>query len=65
MHENEVKEQLTLCKTLNEVFDVLDKYYDLDQKIGVISKSILINSVNKIILLTGAKRRKWQEEEQP
>ncbi|MCH7850941.1 MAG: hypothetical protein IH845_04835 [Nanoarchaeota archaeon] len=63
MNENEVKDKLKLCNTLNEIFDVLDAYYDLDQRIGIISKSILINSVNKIILITGAKRKKWQEEE--
>lgn len=62
---NEVEENLKSCNTLNEVFDVLDRYYDLDQQMGVISKSILLNSVNKIILLTGAKRRKWQELEKP
>ncbi len=63
MKENEVKDALELCNTLNEVFDVLDKYYDLDQRMGLISKSILASSVNRIILLTGAKRRKCQEEQ--
>lgn len=64
MKENEVKDALKSCNTLNEVFDVLDKYYDLDQQMGLISKSILISKVNTIILLTGAKRRKCQEEQQ-
>ncbi len=62
---NEIKDKLASCNTLNEVFDVLDDYYDLDQQMGPISKSIIHKSVNKIILITGAKRRKWQENEQP
>lgn len=61
---NEIKDELKLCNTLNEVFDVLDEHYDLDQKMGIISRSILINNVHKIILMTGAKKRKWQEKEQ-
>ena len=54
---NELKDKLESCNTLNEVFDVLDEVYDLDQRIGPISKSILVRSVNKIIMLTGAKKR--------
>lgn len=65
MDKEEIEEELKLCNTLNEVFDVLDKYYDLDQRMGIISKSILIPNVNKIIRITGAKKRmSWQEKEQ-
>ena len=60
---DEIKDELKSCRTLNEVFDVLDEHYDLDQRIGPIAKSILVNSVNKIIIMTGAKKRKWQEEQ--
>ena len=61
---DELRDDLKLCNTLNEVFDVLDKYYDLDQKMGLISRSILLSNVRKIILMTGAKKRKCQEEQQ-
>jgi len=61
---DEIKEELKSCNTLNEVFDVLDKHYDLDQRIGYIGKTLLVNSVRKIILATGAKKREWQEKEQ-
>jgi len=60
---NELKDELKLCNTLNEVFDVLDEHYDLDQRMGPISKSILVNSVSNIIIMTGAKKRKWQEKQ--
>lgn len=60
---NDLKDKLEECNTLNEVFDVLDDIYDLDQRMGPISKSILVRSVSKIIVLTGAKERKWQEEQ--
>lgn len=60
---NEIKDELKSCHTLNEVFDVLEEHYDLDQRIGPIAKSILVNSVSQIILMTGAKKKKWQEEE--
>lgn len=63
MNEDEIKDRLKSCNTLNEVFDVLDEYYDLDQRMGFISKSILLQSVNKIILVTGAKRRTCQKEQ--
>ena len=60
---NEIKDELKSCDTLNEIFDVLDKYYDLDQRIGLIGRSIIVNGVNRIILITGAKKRKWQEKQ--
>ncbi len=60
---SEIKDELKLCNTLNEMFDVLDEHYDLDQRIGSIGKAIIVNSVNNIILVTGAKTRKWQEEQ--
>lgn len=59
---DEVKDKLEKCNTLNEVFAVLDEYYDLDQRLGVISKSLLLNSVPNIILMTGAKKRKSLKE---
>lgn len=57
---NEVEEKLQNCNTLNEIFDVLDDYYDLDQQIGPISKIILVKNVGKIIKITGAKKRVHQ-----
>jgi len=59
---NEVEEKLENCNTLNEIFDVLDEYYDLDQQIGPISKVILVKNVGRIIKITGAKRRTYQIE---
>ncbi len=60
---NELRDKLAKCNTLNEVFDELDDMYDLDQPLGPISKGILVRSVDRIIILTGAKKRQSQEEQ--
>jgi len=60
---DEIKEALKKCRTVNDIFDVLDDHYDLDQQMGPISRSILIKNVPRIILLTGAKKKQWQEKQ--
>jgi len=50
------KAELKNVKNLEEFFAVCGKYYDLKgTELGLISKGILMNNIDKIIISTGAK----------
>lgn len=50
------KKELNNCKNLKEFFDIIEKYYDLKgTELGVITKPMLMNGIDKIIIATGAK----------
>lgn len=42
---------LKQCNSLNEIIETMNRYYDLDKKLGVMSKSIVIQSLNKVIVI--------------
>lgn len=52
--ENELKN----AKTMNEIFVICSKYYDLDAPLGVASKIIVVNGVKSAIKVINAKPKK-------
>jgi len=40
--EEDLKEALKKCKTLNEMWATLDTYYDLDKELGTITKGVVV-----------------------
>ena len=55
-NKDELERELKECGTLNQMWAVLDKYYNLDHKVGTISKSIiaakLVNNITSIQVIT-------------
>jgi len=49
------KAELKQDKTLNEMFETLDTYYDLDKPIGVMAKSNFIQSLHRLLKMTATK----------
>ena len=49
------------CNTLNEMWDTLDQYYNLDKELGFIAKNLvataLVKNIQKIVVITGTKPR--------
>ena len=45
------------CKSLKEIIETMNRYYDLDKNLGVMSKSIVINSMKKVIKICDLKER--------
>ena len=41
---NELKEDLKGCETLNQMWATLDEYYNLDKPLGTITKGVVINN---------------------
>lgn len=44
-----MKKELKDAKTLNQVFAISAKYYDLDQPLGVASKIVVSQGMQKVI----------------
>ncbi len=51
MPTKDIDNLLKQCNSLNEIIETMNRYYDLDKKLGVMSKSIVIQSLNKVILI--------------
>ena len=56
MNKDQLERELKQCATLNEMWAQLDKYYNLDHKIGGIAKGIiakkLVNNIASIQVIT-------------
>jgi len=50
-------DELRECNTLNEMFDVLNQHYNLDEKLGVLYKGIVLSSLPRLIKAAGIKKR--------
>lgn len=57
MKHNEMDQDLKTANSLNDVLKVIDKYYDLDKPMGLATKLIVINGVNKILKMIKAKAK--------
>ena len=53
----ELHEIMRDCNTLNEIFDEVDKYYDLDQKLGVVSLAVVKGAVKQVLETCQIKER--------
>jgi len=56
-NKEDMATELREAQSLNEVLRVMNKYYDLDQKLGVMSKGIVLTGLQKVIKLTNTKER--------
>tara|TARA_R110000824_G_C15229272_1_gene678323 strand:+ start:2172 stop:2339 length:168 start_codon:yes stop_codon:yes gene_type:complete len=52
-----LKDLLKNDNTLNKIIIKLNSVYDLDKNIGIMSKSIVINGLDKIIKILNIKKR--------
>jgi len=50
-------QDLLKAQSLNDVLKVVDKYYDLDQPMGVATKLVVVTGVNKILKMIKAKQK--------
>ena len=57
MSTQNLQNELKNCTTINEAIQVTNKYYDLDSKLGAMSKGIVISGIPKLIKMTGTKER--------
>jgi hypothetical protein len=55
--KDRLKTELKNCNTIKEVISTVDKYYNLDQPLGVMGKAAVINGVFSVINVTGTKQR--------
>ena len=66
--EEDLKEDLLECSTLNEMWETLDEYYDLDHPLGRITKSLVVakfvKNIKTLILFTRTPEREYEEEEE-
>jgi len=44
-------------KSLKDIIDTMNRYYDLDKPLGIMSKSIVVNSLEKVIKICNLKER--------
>lgn len=56
--KNELKAKLLRCSTVQEVFDILENIYDLDNaKLGPLTKSLFVDGAIKGIIMMNPKKR--------
>ena len=53
----DIKGLLKNENSLKDIIDTMNRYYDLDKKLGIMSKSIVINSLEKVITICNLKER--------
>ena len=67
LHE-EMKEGLLEQDNLNDMFEILDEYYDLDTPIGKITKKLIVSklmkNIEKIVKVARIPERPEPEEEE-
>lgn len=51
------EKELSECKSLKQMIDVLNKYYNLDQELGSIAKSLAKSNIPKIVFMLNIKKR--------
>ncbi len=68
MENEDLKEELKECDTLNQMWMKLDDYYDLDKPIGKIVRSIvvtkLLNNFDKLLIITRIPEREYEPDEE-
>lgn len=53
--KEQYKNKLKECNTLQDIFNVTDNFYTTDQKLGFITKSVIILNIDKLISASGVK----------
>ena len=54
----EMKARLQKAGTLNEVFDIVDEFYDLDEPLNGLKKGTVLIGINKVLQILKPKERK-------
>jgi len=49
------KEDLKEAKSLNDIFNIVNKHYDTTKPLGVIVKNVIILNIDKLINTSGVK----------
>lgn len=52
-----LKQELKSAKTLNQVLQMCNKYYDLDAPLGIAGKSVVIGGIGSVIRAIRAKEK--------
>jgi hypothetical protein len=52
-----LKEELKSATTLNQVLDMVNKYYDLDKPLGIAGKAVVISGIGGVIRAIRAKEK--------
>jgi hypothetical protein len=52
-----MNKELKEAQSMNEIFAVLNKYYDLDSKLGAMSKGAVLLGLQKAIQVTNTKEK--------
>jgi hypothetical protein len=52
-----LKEELKSAKTLNQVLSMVNKYYDLDEPLGIAGKLVVINGIGAVLRAIRAKEK--------
>ena len=52
-----LNKELKNCNTLKEIIATMDKYYNLDQPLGVMSKATVLSGLDSVIKITQIKKR--------
>jgi hypothetical protein len=55
MDQQQLKNELSQCKTMAEILAVTANYYDLDKPLGIASKAIVTAGIEKVVKMIGAK----------
>lgn len=53
----DLKGLLKESDSLKDIIDTMNRYYNLDKKLGIMSKSIVINSLQKVIKICNLNER--------
>ncbi len=65
---DELEEELLKCDSLNEMWEELDEWYDLDMPLGKITKKLVVHAfikhMGKMLTVTRIPERPYEEEEE-
>jgi hypothetical protein len=44
-NKRQIKSEMRECKSLNEILDVVNSYYDMDSNLGIMSKGLVVEKI--------------------
>ena len=55
--KDDLTKELKECDSLNEIISKTNQIYNLDKKLGVMSKTIVIKSIKEVVKICDLKKR--------
>lgn len=52
-----MEQELKSARTMNEIFAICNKYYNLDENLGIASKIVVTNGIKHVLKIIKAKNR--------